>query len=495
MFKIFVSLILVPICLSYYIPISIEFMGNKPRTLAYDLTTRNDQQGLCATHINAWNSWPGGVTGSIIVHGESDPSIETWVAILAFDKDVEFKTYDGTVDKSEGKKFTVTPVSWNGPTQAGSQRVLNFQLKFEGDEPKLVSLTLNGGEEVRCVEAEAKPEEKPETVPEVSPVAEEIIPINDQNNKVAPTENQRGVYVPWPKKVMGIYILLADDDHEGFESNAVWEPRLYDYQQKGANVLFFTFIHPQTMEIPPAFESLAKTRGKNEEGAIPEKTVIIFAIGGYAYSVKQNPWNWLTSKEAAEAMAVKVAEWPSKYNCDGIDLDLEDGAGNRKEAGPNMVHFIKKLRELVPNMIISQPTYGYPQIDAENDVINESWDVDGNSKNVADSVGLMVYEGSQSLNYVKNFVNGADQWQGFPIKVRTPSDTILLGAKGASSAATFEELSNAAIQNNYRGIMVWYASVKNGPSGKGLQYAVSWDASEDKGAQDAYINVMTKFSS
>ena len=52
------------------------------------------------------------------------------------------------------------------------------------------------------------------------------------------------------------------------------------------------------------------------------------------------------------------------------------------------------------------------QIDAENDVINESWDKEGNSKNLADSVGLMVYEGAQSLSYVKNFVNGADQWEG-----------------------------------------------------------------------------------
>lgn len=54
----------------------------------------------------------------------------------------------------------------------------------------------------------------------------------------------------------------------------------------------------------------------------------------------------------------------------------------------------------------------FDQIDAENDVINESWDKEGNSNNLADSVGLMVYEGSQSLNYVKNFVNGADQWEG-----------------------------------------------------------------------------------
>jgi hypothetical protein len=32
----------------------------------------------------------------------------------------------------------------------------------------------------------------------------------------------------------------------------------------------------------------------------------MFAIGGYAYSIKPNPWSWLTSKEAAEKMAEKV---------------------------------------------------------------------------------------------------------------------------------------------------------------------------------------------
>ena len=77
---------------------------------------------------------------------------------------------------------------------------------------------------------------------------------------------------------------------------------------------------------------------------------------------------------------------------------------------------------------------------------------------------------------------------GFPIKVRTPKNTILLGAKGTSSPATFEELSNAALKEDYLGIMVWYASVKNG-----LQYGATWDASEDKAAQEAYINVVNKF--
>ena len=85
-------------------------------------------------------------------------------------------------------------------------------------------------------------------------------------------------------------------------------------------------------------------------------------IGGYAYSVQINPWPWLTSKGAAEAMAEKVAEWPELYGCDGIDLDIEDGAGDAKGAGPNMIHFIRKLRELNPKMIIGQPTYGFPAV-------------------------------------------------------------------------------------------------------------------------------------
>merc|ERR1712106_740596 len=88
-----------------------------------------------------------------------------------------------------------------------------------------------------------------------------------------------------------------------------------------------------------------------------------------------------------------------------------------------------KIREIrkaagLPRMTISQPTYGYPQVQAEIDVINASWDSDGSSSNVVDSVGLMVYEGTQALNYVKNYANGSGQWQGFPVTARhqpTPS--------------------------------------------------------------------------
>ena len=64
-------------------------------------------------------------------------------------------------------------------------------------------------------------------------------------------------------------------------------------------------------------------------------------------------------------MAEKVAEWPEKYGCDGIDLDIEDGAGDAAGAGQNMIYFIKKLRQLQPKMIIGQPTYGFPAVSME----------------------------------------------------------------------------------------------------------------------------------
>jgi hypothetical protein len=56
-------------------------------------------------------------------------------------------------------------------------------------------------------------------------------------------------HAAWPKKVLGLYVLLADDDEDGYESKAEWEPQLFEWQQQAANVLFFTFIHPDTMEV------------------------------------------------------------------------------------------------------------------------------------------------------------------------------------------------------------------------------------------------------
>ena len=48
---------------------------------------------------------------------------------------------------------------------------------------------------------------------EAAPAPAPVEPVELPEN----TNSERGVYVSWPKKVMGLYILLADDDHEGYE--------------------------------------------------------------------------------------------------------------------------------------------------------------------------------------------------------------------------------------------------------------------------------------
>ena len=77
------------------------------------------------------------------------------------------------------------------------------------------------------------------------------------------------------------------------------------------------------MEVPKSFQKLAATRGTDSPGAIPAETKIMFSIGGYLYSVNINPWPWLVSRDAAEAMAEQVATWFDDYVLDGIDLDIE----------------------------------------------------------------------------------------------------------------------------------------------------------------------------
>lgn len=52
------------------------------------------------------------------------------------------------------------------------------------------------------------------------------------------------------------------------------------------------------------------------------------------------------------------------------------------------------------------------QVVAENYVVNQSWDANGNSFNLADSIGIMVYSGATSLDWVKSYTNGPDQYSG-----------------------------------------------------------------------------------
>merc|ERR1712107_784538 len=123
-----------------------------------------------------------------------------------------------------------------------------------------------------------------------------------------------------------------------------------------------------------------------------------------------------------------------------------------------------------PDMIVSQPTYGYPQIQAEIDVINGSWKPGGAATGLADSIGFMVYEGTQALQYVENYAAGSSQYEGFPIQVDVPKSSILLGCKGSSTAGTINTLAQASIRQELLGIMVWYCSV-----GNGFWYEADWD--------------------
>lgn len=128
---------------------------------------------------------------------------------------------------------------------------------------------------------------------------------------------------PLPAKTLGMYVLVADDTDKTYNSTHQWKPALHEFQQKGANILYLTFLNPALMPaVPPAFASLAKSRGTGAPGAVPTGTSIIFAIGGQAYSERPNPWEWLTSASKAEAMAAEVAKWPALHGCDGAALLL-----------------------------------------------------------------------------------------------------------------------------------------------------------------------------
>jgi len=274
-----------------------------------------------------------------------------------------------------------------------------------------------------------------------------------------------------PHRTLGMYLLLADDTVPGYTSNDNWQPELPNYLQTGANVLFFAFLNPN-MKVPPSFTNLAKTRGTGSKGAIPSNTLIIFSVGGEEYSNHPNPWPWLTSTQAANTMAEEVATWNTKYGCDGIDLDIETGAGDAANAGENLMTFVKTLKSLNPNFIITQPVYGYPQVTAETYIVNHSWDVNSRPTNGVDAVGLMVYEATESLSYVKNYAQGAQQWQGFPITVDVATDSILCGLGGSSSSASISTVASGVKAQNLGGIMVWFASVIDSKTGKtAYQYA------------------------
>ena len=277
-----------------------------------------------------------------------------------------------------------------------------------------------------------------------------------------------------PRRTMGAYILLSDDTYPNFTTPTNWQPQLYSYQY-GFNVLWFTFLNPQLMTVPTAFANLANCRGSS--GCPSREQLIIFSIGGQVYGEK--PWPFLATSEAAQAAAQKVAGWFSTYNIDGIDLDIEGSAGDSTNDASNAIVFVNALKEKlnsarnVTNNIITLPVYGYPQITAENELVNECFDKGGSGGcygNI-DTVGIMVYNDLESLQYVPDYANATNEWQGFPITVDVPSSDIIAGLEGTASSDIINQMAESVVSENLAGIMVWYASVYDTTRNKvGLQY-------------------------
>merc|ERR1719428_1422561 len=175
----------------------------------------------------------------------------------------------------------------------------------------------------------------------------------------APTPPTPG---PLPDKVVGLYLLIADDDWP-YKSETEWVPQIPDYLGEGPNVLWLAFLHPAKMPaLPPAMQYIGQHRPDPSQK-------IIASVGGEAYSDSAQ-WPWLASDEAAEAMAAEVVQWKTKYGIDGIDLDIE---GN--QPGPTALTFAKKVKE-------------------ENYMVNQNYAK--GAKSAVDKIGIMVYQGTGS---------------------------------------------------------------------------------------------------
>ena len=112
-------------------------------------------------------------------------------------------------------------------------------------------------------------------------------------------------------------------------------------------------------------------------------------------------------------------------------------------------------------------------------MVNHAWAKGATDRSPVDRIGIMVYQGTGSVDCLRNYINGSSH-QGSAITVDVPPSTIVLGAGGQASAVTIEKLATTVHDQGLGGIMVWYASVIDAATGKvGNQYS--------GGAMDASI--------
>jgi len=302
-----------------------------------------------------------------------------------------------------------------------------------------------------------------------------------------------------PAKMLGMYVLIADDTDKVYTSTHKWTPQLFPYQQTGSNVVYLTFLNPKLMPaVPPAMAALAQSRGSGKLGAVPSGTAILCAIGGQAYSEGAG-WDWLTSTAKAEAMATEVAKWPEKYGCDGIDLDIETGAGNIKGSGANLVTFVAKLQELAPKMIVTQPVFGSPSsVPAANRMIEASYNktLSKAAYGSLSKVGIMIYSGTGSEEWTQYYINGCSkycsQWS-CTLAACVPKKDMVLGIDGSAAAGSIQTIASDVSSKGLGGVMVWESSALDAATGKrGLVYG-QMDSSITK--LDAWTNALKTMTS
>ena len=111
------------------------------------------------------------------------------------------------------------------------------------------------------------------------------------------------------------------------------------------------------------------------------------------------------------------------------------------------------------NKFITVPTYGFPQITAQINLINDGFNKNGSYYGEIDSIGIELYDNLESLDYVKDYENATSEWIGFPILYNVPPKNILVGLQGIAESQSIIQMAENVVQKQLGGIMVWYASV------------------------------------
>ncbi len=79
----------------------------------------------------------------------------------------------------------------------------------------------------------------------------------------------------------------------------------------------------------------------------------MYSVGGSGYSERVDDWyRWFGTAKSARELASYVGN-PYNWPCDGIDIDLEQGAGEDHTISENLIVFVQELRRLRPNFIIT----------------------------------------------------------------------------------------------------------------------------------------------